>query len=119
MADKLNGGRGPKAFTRGEAALLAPAIGAWLDSLPKNVEGGVMLGRSDLEVVRKLLTATAGRATYASPFSVASSSRNSRGLRPLRARRASSFSSSSSAAVSSSARITPRPGPEIRAPVRR
>ncbi len=62
LAGKLDGGRGPRAFTQGEAALLAPAMDAWLERLPKTIEGGVLLGQSELQVIRKLLSLAAGAA---------------------------------------------------------
>ena len=40
LAGKLDGGRGPKAFTRGEGLLLAPAMDARLERRPKTIEGG-------------------------------------------------------------------------------
>ena len=62
LADKLDSPRRPMAFTRDEAALLAPAMDAWLDGIPKNIEGGVMLSQSELQIIRKLLSLTAGSA---------------------------------------------------------
>ena len=62
LAGKLDGGRGPRAFTRAEGLLLAAAMDAWLERLPKTIEGGVLLGQSDLQVIRKLLSLAAGAA---------------------------------------------------------
>ena len=59
LAGKLDGGRGPRAFTGAEATLLAPAMDAWLDRLPKTIEGGVLLGQSELQIIRKLLSLAA------------------------------------------------------------
>jgi hypothetical protein len=59
LAGKLDNPRRPMAFTQDEAARLAPAMDAWLGNLPKNIEGGVMLGQSELQIVRKLLAGTA------------------------------------------------------------
>ena len=59
LAGKFDNPRRPMAFTSDEAARLAPAMNAWLDALPKNIEGGVMLGQSELQIVRKLLSMTA------------------------------------------------------------
>ena len=33
---------------------------AWLEHLPKTIEGGVLLGQSELQVIRKLLSLAAG-----------------------------------------------------------
>ena len=55
LASKLDNPRRPMAFTSDKAARLAPAMDAWLENLPKNIEGGVMLGQSELQIVRKLL----------------------------------------------------------------
>lgn len=61
---KLDNSRRPMAFTSDEAARLAPARDAWLENLPKNIKGGVMLGQSELQIIRKLL-AGAGRPSRA------------------------------------------------------
>ena len=60
LAGKLDGGRGPRAFTGAEGLLLAAAMDAWLERLPKTIEGGVLLGQSELQIIRKLLSLAAG-----------------------------------------------------------
>jgi hypothetical protein len=59
MAGKFDNPRRPMAFTSDEAAQLAGAMDAWLENLPKNIEGGVMLGQSELQIIRKLLAGAA------------------------------------------------------------
>jgi hypothetical protein len=59
LAAKFDDPRRPMAFTGNESAQLAGAMDAWLESLPKNIEGGVMLGQSELQIIRKLLAGAA------------------------------------------------------------
>ena len=50
--------KAPRFFTRDEALLLAPAIGGCLDRKPRNIEGGMMLGQSEVPIIQMLLTLT-------------------------------------------------------------
>ncbi len=65
VTEKLRAPKAPKFFTRDEALLLAPAIDGSLDRKPRNIEGGMMLGQSEVLIIRKLLTLAGGerRAT--------------------------------------------------------
>ena len=56
VTEKLCAPKAPKFFTRDEALLLAPAIDGSLDRKPRNIEGGMMLGQSEVLIIRKLLT---------------------------------------------------------------
>ncbi len=60
VTEKLRAPKAPKFFTRDEALLLAPAIDGSLDRKPRNIEGGMMLGQSEVLIIRKLLTLAGG-----------------------------------------------------------
>ena len=59
VSEKLEAPKAPKFFTRDEALLLAAAFGRFLEHKPRNIEGGMMLDKSEISIVGKLLTLAA------------------------------------------------------------
>ncbi|GEM_PF-4489881 len=62
VTEKLRAPKAPRFFTRDEALLLAPAIDGSLDRKPRNIEGGMMLGQSEISIIRKLLALARGES---------------------------------------------------------
>ena len=55
VGEKLDAPKAPKFFTRDEALLLGAAFGRFLEHKPRNIEGGMMLDKSEISIVGKLI----------------------------------------------------------------